>query len=776
MNASEDNIVEDLANTSLLAAKGQSLISHALAADYIAAQVSLNELHQLRGRFPAYAVLRNIATGKMVLKPYGKSVCIGIMPDSAELVGQLDAAINSCAQWLKISPPQIVLHCLPDQSNLHYTLQCFPGLAIIRLSSLAPGFPNDLRSVVFHEVAHAFLSCGVRLLDEGLANFFATQFIELSVPPIATKKLPDVRTLLSAHGEAMFGESADSDPEIYQAAVGVGTELIKQLIAVLGVNGLPSFFASVSQCTCDAEIVEQIEAALGKPLPLRLPSATMSLAEEQLITRTRRAIFAAWMSKIPQELDIVIAELEAADYMSHQGLIDCMLSVSINRAFLYVNAGVKPGADELAHLDYLLNEAQCLTLGRLWLWRACRAMLTITLVRPNLIKVATAGQQAMQAFSHAAELIPDDPDLLIQHAVLLINTPEKYGGDLDLGLSKLRRAMENPEYRLHVIGVLEKYGHIEPQPIVSANTEAGADAVSNSSTTSMAHAAVVLSATNVSLTLDSNFWLRPTDLILLEGERIGIVGPNGSGKTMLLETLLGLRTPDMGRIELVPEEDGEPRQHIGGLLQGGDLPADIKVREIMRMHEVVYQQTDKRVTLALGLDDLRNRTWKQLSRGQKQRVLLWLALSHVPKLVLLDEPSLGLDEWFSRRLRDLLLTLPCAVILISHQATDLLAVDRILCMTDGRIVDQGFMSDLIDRHVGAFKAFVRQTLDDDARQAFANLSLLRHAPRQMGDGWLCYGGAGFDQVFRAFIDRYRIQAFSLECTGIDDFLAEVSRT
>ena len=218
------------------------------------------------------------------------------------------------------------------------------------------------------------------------------------------------------------------------------------------------------------------------------------------------------------------------------------------------------------------------------------------------------------------------------------------------------------------------------------------------------------------------------------------------------------------------------RRHIGGVLQSADFPADIKVREIVSMHEIIYQHTDERVTQALGLQELRNRPWKTLSRGQKQRVLLWLALSHAPKLVLLDEPSLGLDEWYARRLRELLQTLPCAVLLISHVPTDLLVVDTLLCMANGRIVDRGTLPDLIHRYVGEFKAEVHQLLYADAQKAFLALPHSVHPPRQQDGVWRCFGHTGFDQGFRRFIDQFSIKSFRLESTGVDDFLAEVSRT
>ena len=182
------------------------------------------------------------------------------------------------------------------------------------------------------------------------------------------------------------------------------------------------------------------------------------------------------------------------------------------------------------------------------------------------------------------------------------------------------------------------------------------------------------------------------------------------------------------------------------------------------------------MTRSLGLEELRERFWSQLSRGQKQRVMLWLALAHVPELALLDEPSLGLDEWFARALRELLAQLPTTLLVISHVPADLLGMDRIVCLDGGKIIADGPLAELMAGQVGAFKGRLRQTLDEPARQAMLALPGLVKPPRQCDDGWELYGGAGFDQTFRHFIERHRVAAFSLEAVSVEDFLAHIAHT
>ncbi len=763
----------DMAGGDSLRRLGRQMLMQAAAGNADGASHCLQQLFALRGRFPGFAVYREVATGRLPVQEQGPVFVQGSAPLPDLLRQQFDEAIQHCRQLLQRPAPTILLQCRAEQQDVHLALEAFPGLTLMRLSTLSPDYPLGLRDTLFHEVTHSFLTCGVRLLDEGLAHHVASQAAGASLPPAQPELLPPLRRLLSRSADAMFGETTDSDLRVYQSACAVGAELVAELLERQGSAGLCRLYEQISQAVSDAEIVALVEAALGRSLPRVLSKAPLTADQQALVDRAREAMFAAWASKQPSELEPVITALAEQDYHSLPGLLDSLLCARIQHALLRAHNGDKLPRDEEAGIDLLLQEADCLPAGRLWLWRGCRAVLAIALARPNLVKVAAAGQQAVAAFNRAAELIPDDPDLLVQHATLLLNAPEAYGGNRDFGVAKLRQAMQDPRYHHHAQRVLARYG-IETPEARTADTIAPPPP----SPHPVNDAPVAIQIDGIQLKLSAAFTLAPGPLTVRRGERLALVGRNGSGKTLLLETLLGLRQPDRGqiRLEFASTAPGGDRRHLlGGLLQGGDLPGQSKVREIMAMHQVMYPRSDAEVTRALGLDELKEREWDVLSRGQKQRVMLWLALAHLPEIALLDEPTLGLDEWFVRAVRELWQQLPMTLVIISHHPTDLVGMQRIVCMNEGKIVDEGSLPELVERYAGRFKGQILQPLPAAAAEAMNQLPGLLHPPQPTPRGWLLQGGDGFDQSFRQFIDRHGVSAFSLEAASTEDFLARVAQ-
>ncbi|MFC5475539.1 ATP-binding cassette domain-containing protein [Paraherbaspirillum soli] len=749
------------------------LLRHAAAGQREQAQAVLEQLFSLRGRFPSYPLLQDIVAGKQPCRQSGALFVLGEQPLTAVMQRNFDDAIAQCQAFLGLPVPCILLQCKAESRDLHLTIESFPGLALLRLSTLSPGFPDDLRQVQFHEIAHCFVTCGVRLLDEGLAHLFASRFAGASLPAANLDLLPSMRALLSRSSDSMFGESVDSNVDVYRSACRVGADLLESIFALGGAERITRLFADVARASSEAHIVHLVEQASGQSFPAPITSGAPNAAQAELIAQARAAMFTAWINKNPADLDHSIQQLEAEAVFSEPALLDSLIGAQLNRALLQVNFATKPSREQEAHLDMLLKAAECLPPGRLWLWRGTRAILAILLARPNIIKVASAGQQAINAFNKAVQLIPNDPDLLVQHASLLMNAPAEYGGDRDLGVSKLRQAMQDPVYREHARHILIEYGVEQADPAEEAVEQTAEVAPP------VVDAPPLIEVAGLELKFSPAFTLQPGPFTLKRGEKIALVGRNGSGKSMLMETLLGLRQPDRGTIQLhlsdaSQQHSVDRRQQIGGLLQGADFPAKIKVREIMALHQAIYTRTEAAVTRALGLEELAERFWQQLSRGQKQRVMLWLALSHVPQLAFLDEPSLGLDEWFLRALRELLAKLPISLLIISHIPSDLLGMDRILCLDGGKIVAEGSLAELMTRRVGSYKGQVRQALSPESELALQALPDLVQPPRQRDGVWEMYGSQGFDKTFRHFIDQHRVTSFSLETASVEDFLADVA--
>ena len=191
------------------------------------------------------------------------------------------------------------------------------------------------------------------------------------------------------------------------------------------------------------------------------------------------------------------------------------------------------------------------------------------------------------------------------------------------------------------------------------------------------------------------------DLTFYRGSRLGIIAPNGSGKTTLLHIIMGLLKPDSGRIEIFgsrvkTEKDFEAVRHrIGLLFQDADdqLLSPTVVEDVafgplnLGKSPEQAKQTAVNTLRSLGLDGFEDRVTYKLSGGEKRLVALATVLAMEPEMLLLDEPSAGLDERTKARLVEVLSSLDLSYILISHENEFLYQLTNAICtMERGRIV------------------------------------------------------------------------------------------
>jgi ABC-2 type transport system ATP-binding protein len=186
------------------------------------------------------------------------------------------------------------------------------------------------------------------------------------------------------------------------------------------------------------------------------------------------------------------------------------------------------------------------------------------------------------------------------------------------------------------------------------------------------------------------------------GEVFGLLGPNGAGKTTTLESILGLVRPDAGRIEIEGEADpARVRAKAGAVLQATGLPDKITPREALTVFGAFYPAplAPKILLERFGLVEKADATFDTLSGGQKQRLALALAFAGNPRLLLLDEPTTGLDPQMRREVQDHIAGMReegRAVLLATHDMAEAERLcDRIAVIAKGRIVTTGAPRDLI---------------------------------------------------------------------------------
>ncbi len=192
-----------------------------------------------------------------------------------------------------------------------------------------------------------------------------------------------------------------------------------------------------------------------------------------------------------------------------------------------------------------------------------------------------------------------------------------------------------------------------------------------------------------------------------EGEVYGLLGPNGSGKSTTLKVLLGLVTPDAGTATIFGMDSREyrSRAEVGFLPENPYFYKFLTAEETLRFYGKICGMGGKLLQARIaelielvGLQDARHRRIGGFSKGMLQRIGLAQALVQDPKLVVLDEPTAGVDPAGSRQIRDMILDLKKrgkTVLLTSHLLGQVQEVcDRVGIMARGEMVREGCLNDL----------------------------------------------------------------------------------
>ncbi|HLY97223.1 MAG: ABC transporter ATP-binding protein [Sideroxydans sp.] len=220
---------------------------------------------------------------------------------------------------------------------------------------------------------------------------------------------------------------------------------------------------------------------------------------------------------------------------------------------------------------------------------------------------------------------------------------------------------------------------------------------------------LTLSARNLTRRHDHRLVVNGVSLELRRGEVLGLVGPNGAGKSTTLQMLTGALPPDSGHIEVCDfdmlKQPQRAKACIGFLPEQPPLYRDMRVDDYLlfaaRLHRVPSARLGEALALArqrCGLQDSGRKIIGTLSKGYQQRVGIAQAIIHNPAVVVLDEPTVGLDPAQIRDIRALIRELgdSSSVILSTHLLNEVESLcDRVAILQKGRLIYTGTSAEML---------------------------------------------------------------------------------
>lgn len=233
------------------------------------------------------------------------------------------------------------------------------------------------------------------------------------------------------------------------------------------------------------------------------------------------------------------------------------------------------------------------------------------------------------------------------------------------------------------------------------------------------------------------------DLEVREGEIYGLLGPNGAGKSTTIAITTGLLSPDSGSVDLLglgSPRASEVRRHLGLAPQEITLYADLTARENLvflgRIHGIAEPRRRAAELLErVGLDARGDDRVAGFSGGMKRRLNLAAALVHDPRLVLLDEPTAGVDPQSRHSILELVRDLAATgrtVVYTTHYMEEAARLcDRVGIVDHGRMLDEGTVAELVARHGGRSVVTVER---DGASESILADDPVAEVSRQLATG------------------------------------------